>query len=47
MTTPQSAVRVSKLGYVGFETPDVARMVEYYTKVLDFQLVDSSPEGAS
>ena len=29
-------VRVSKLGYVGFETPDVDRMVEYYTKVLDF-----------
>jgi catechol-2,3-dioxygenase len=41
-----SAVRVSKLGYVGFETPDVARLVEYYTKVLDFSLVESTPEGA-
>ncbi len=40
------AIRVSKLGYVGFETPDVERLVEYYTKVLDFALVDSAPEGA-
>jgi catechol-2,3-dioxygenase len=40
------AIRVSKLGYVGFETPDVERLVEYYTKVLDFALVDGSSEGA-
>jgi catechol 2,3-dioxygenase-like lactoylglutathione lyase family enzyme len=40
------AIRVSKLGYVGFETPDVERLVEYYTKVLDFALVDGTPEGA-
>jgi catechol-2,3-dioxygenase len=40
------AIRVSKLGYVGFETPDVDRLVEYYTKVLDFALVDGAPEGA-
>jgi catechol-2,3-dioxygenase len=40
------AIRVSKLGYVGFETPDVERLVEYYTKVLDFALVDGAPEGA-
>jgi catechol-2,3-dioxygenase len=46
MTAQQSAIRVSKLGYVGFETPDVERLVEYYTKVLDFALVDSAPEGA-
>jgi catechol-2,3-dioxygenase len=46
MTTRQPAIRVSKLGYVGFETPDVDRLVEYYTKVLDFTLVDSSPDGA-
>jgi catechol-2,3-dioxygenase len=46
MTAQQSAIRVSKLGYVGFETPDVERLVEYYTKVLDFALVDSSPNGA-
>jgi len=41
-----AAVNVAKLGYVGFETPDLDRMVEYYTKILDFHLVDSSPQGA-
>ena len=46
MTAQQPAIRVSKLGYVGFETPDVERLVEYYTKVLDFALVDGAPEGA-
>ncbi len=40
------AVRVSKLGYVGFETPDVDRLVDYYTTVLDFELVDKSAGGA-
>ena len=44
MTGP--TVRVSKLGYVGFETPDVGRLVEYYTKVLDFVLVDGDDHGA-
>jgi catechol 2,3-dioxygenase-like lactoylglutathione lyase family enzyme len=42
----ESVVNVSKLGYVGFETPDVDRMVSYYTTVLDFTLVDQSPQGA-
>jgi catechol 2,3-dioxygenase-like lactoylglutathione lyase family enzyme len=46
MTAQQPVIRVSKLGYVGFETPDVDRLVEYYTKVLDFALVDGAPEGA-
>ena len=49
MTTPDAgepAVRVSKLGYVGFETPDLDRLVEYYTKVLDFSLVEQSAQGA-
>lgn len=41
-----SAVSVSKLGYLGIETPDVDRMVDYYTRVLDFVLVDSSPDRA-
>jgi len=27
----QHRVRVSKVGYVEFETPDVDRMVDYYT----------------
>ena len=46
MSAAQPAIRVSKLAYVGFETPDVERLVEYYTKVLDFALVDGAPEGA-
>lgn len=46
MSATQSAVRVSKLGYVGFETPDVARLTEYYTKVLDFQLVEQTAQEA-
>ncbi len=33
-------VTVSKLGYVGFETPDVDRLVAYYTDVLDFVVVE-------
>ncbi|MGW0817228.1 VOC family protein [Streptomyces viridiviolaceus] len=37
-------VRVSRLGYVNFETPDVQRLTEYYTKVLGFALVDESPQ---
>ena len=39
-------VNVSKLGYVGFETPDVDRLVEYYTRVLDFVLVEGDDRGA-
>lgn len=31
-----SAVNVTKLGYVEFETPDVDAMVSYYTEALDF-----------
>lgn len=40
--TPQSpgTISVSKLGYVEFESPDVDTMVDYYTRVLDFTLVE-------
>lgn len=50
MTTPSpletQAVRVSKLGYVGFDTPDLDRLVDYYTNILDFVLVDSTADTA-
>ncbi len=46
MTTAGPAAPVSKLGYLGFETPDLDRMIDYYTDVLDFHLVDRSAEGA-
>ncbi len=35
-----SLVSTSSLEYVGFETPDLDRMIDYYTKVLDFVAVD-------
>jgi catechol 2,3-dioxygenase-like lactoylglutathione lyase family enzyme len=44
MTTP--AVRVSKLGYVGFETPDLDRLIDYYTNTLDFELVERDTQRA-
>ena len=44
--TNRSAVQVSKLGYVGFSTPDVDRLVDYYTTVLDFELVERSADQA-
>ncbi|MFC8385008.1 VOC family protein [Nocardia sp. NPDC057272] len=43
---PDPAVRVSKLSYVEFRTPDLDRMVEYYTKVLDFNLVEQTAQSA-
>ena len=39
-------VRVSKIGYLGLQTPDPARLIEYYTKVLDFAVVEESPTQA-
>jgi catechol 2,3-dioxygenase-like lactoylglutathione lyase family enzyme len=44
--TPDPAVNVTNVNYVGFETPDIDRLVEYYTKVLAFKLVDRSQERA-
>ncbi|WP_213576604.1 VOC family protein [Rhodococcus sp. USK13] len=50
-TTPhpsavEPAAPVSKLGYVTFDTPDVERMVWYYTQVLDFETVEQSADAA-
>ena len=44
--TARSAVTVSKIGYVGFVTADLDRMLHYYTEVLDFVCVSSSPDAA-
>ncbi len=48
MTTPQpqSPVSVAKIGYVGFKTQDVDRMVDHYTKTLDFALVEGDSNRA-
>ncbi|QII00309.1 glyoxalase [Rhodococcoides fascians A21d2] len=40
------AAQVSKLSYVTFDTPDVERMVWYYTQVLDFAVVEQSADEA-
>ncbi|WP_237737178.1 VOC family protein [Rhodococcus sp. 21391] len=42
----EPAAPVSKLGYVTFDTPDVERMVWYYTQVLDFETVEQSADAA-
>ncbi|MEU9886709.1 VOC family protein [Sphaerisporangium sp. NPDC051011] len=42
----QPAVNASKLGYVGFKTPDVDRLVDYYTKTLDFVVVERDTTSA-
>ena len=42
-TTP---VTVAKVGYVGFETQDVDRMVDHYTNILDFALVERDANRA-
>lgn len=39
-----SPAKVTQLGYVSFETPDVVRLSEYYTDVLGFAKVDETPE---
>lgn len=44
--TPAPPVHVAKLGYVGFETTDLDRMIDYYTQALEFVLVDSGPDAA-
>ncbi|MFW0151503.1 VOC family protein [Mycobacterium sp. smrl_JER01] len=44
--TAEPAAAVSKLGYVTFDTPDVARMAWYYSEVLDFTIVEQGEEYA-
>ncbi|MBB5156969.1 VOC family protein [Saccharopolyspora phatthalungensis] len=44
--TRDTPVSVTKLAYLGVETPDLDRMIHYYTQVLDFRLVDSDGNGA-
>ncbi|HWH26415.1 MAG TPA: VOC family protein [Pseudolysinimonas sp.] len=46
MTGTEPAVSVRKVGYAGFETPDLDRLTEYYTKVLDFALVEKTATEA-
>ena len=45
-TNPSPAARVSKLGFVEFSTPDPDRLIEYYSSVLGFEVVERSAEVA-
>jgi catechol 2,3-dioxygenase-like lactoylglutathione lyase family enzyme len=38
-------IKVTKLGHVGFKTPDVARLLAYYTEVLGLSLVERGADG--
>lgn len=46
MPQQQTPVSVTKVGYVGFETPDLDRMIDHYTNTLDFALVESDGSRA-
>jgi catechol 2,3-dioxygenase-like lactoylglutathione lyase family enzyme len=43
---PEPAASVTKLGYVGFTTPDLDELVHYYTEILDFSVVERSTDTA-
>jgi catechol 2,3-dioxygenase-like lactoylglutathione lyase family enzyme len=38
--------KVARLAYVEFETPDIDRLVEYYTKVMGLRLMEHAPDVA-
>ncbi len=40
-------MQIAKLGYAGFNTPDVEAMLAYYTNVIGFTLVERSGDGAA
>ena len=40
-------MQIAKLGYAGFNTPDVEAMLAYYTNVLGLTLVERSGDGAA
>ena len=42
----ETPATVSKVGYIEFVSPDVDRMVDYYTRSLDFALIERTPSEA-
>lgn len=40
-------MQIAKLGYAGFNTPNVEAMLAYYTKVIGFTLVERDGDGAA
>lgn len=45
-TRANSPVRVSRLGYLSFDTPDLDRFVEHYTKILGFVATEQTSKQA-
>lgn len=43
---PEPAAAVSKLGYVGFQTEDLDALLDYYTAILDFSIVERGTDFA-
>lgn len=46
MTVTDTAVSVNTIGYVAFETPDVARLTDYYTRALGFEVISQDEQDA-
>jgi catechol 2,3-dioxygenase-like lactoylglutathione lyase family enzyme len=45
MTEPANPIRVKKLGHVGLYCRDLERMIDFYTRVLGFQVSDANERG--
>ena len=40
-------MQIAKIGYAGFNTPDIEAMLTYYTKVIGFTLVERGGDGSA
>ncbi len=40
-------MQIAKIGYAGFNTPDIEAMLAYYTKVIGFTLVERDSDGTA
>jgi len=45
MTDPSNPIRIRKIGHVGIYCRDLAKMVDFYTRVLGFQVSDVNEKG--
>jgi len=45
MTDPSNPIRIRKIGHVGLYCHDLAKMVDFYTRVLGFKVSDVNEKG--
>ncbi|HZE11047.1 MAG TPA: VOC family protein, partial [Burkholderiales bacterium] len=45
MTDSDNPIRVRKIGHVGLYCRDLAKMVDFYTRVLGFKVSDVNEKG--